>query len=89
MVMSAHSILVIVLIGIIAGWLAGRVMHGARFGVFGDLVIGIIGALVASWLFPRLGVHIGNGLGQNVVYSMLGAITLLMVVRLFSGPRLW
>ncbi len=89
MVVSAHSILVIVLIGVVAGWLAGRVVRGAGFGVFGDLVIGIIGALIASWLFPRLGVRIGNGIGQDIVYSMLGAIILLLVVRLFAGPRYW
>jgi uncharacterized membrane protein YeaQ/YmgE (transglycosylase-associated protein family) len=89
MIISAHGILVIVLIGVVAGWLAGRVVRGAGFGLLGDLVIGMIGALIASWLFPRLGVQIGNGLGQDIVYAMLGAIILLLVVRLFRMPHPW
>jgi uncharacterized membrane protein YeaQ/YmgE (transglycosylase-associated protein family) len=89
MFMSTQSILVILLVGIVAGWLAGKVVRGAGFGLFGDLVIGIIGAFIASWLFPRLGVHIGAGVGQEIVYSMLGAIILLLVIRLIRGPRFW
>jgi uncharacterized membrane protein YeaQ/YmgE (transglycosylase-associated protein family) len=80
--MSTESILVILLVGIVAGWLAGKVVRGAGFGLLGDLVVGIAGAFVASWLFPKLGVHIGSGIGQSIVYSMLGAIILLVVFRL-------
>jgi len=80
--MSTESILVILFVGIVAGWLAGKVVWGTGFGLLGDLVVGIIGAFIASWLFPKLGVHIGSGIVQSIVYSMLGAIILLVVLRL-------
>ncbi len=80
--MSVHSLLVILLIGIVAGWLAGKVVRGGGFGLIGDLVVGIAGAFIASWLFPKFGVHIGTGIGEEIVYAMLGAIILLLVVRL-------
>ena len=80
--MSVHSLLVILLIGIVAGWLAGKVVRGGGFGLIGDLIVGIAGAFIASWLFPKFGVHIGSGIGEEIVYAMLGAIILLLVVRL-------
>ena len=80
--MSVHSLLVILLIGIVAGWLAGKVVRGGGFGLIGDLVVGILGAFIATWLFPRFGVRIGTGIGEEIVYAMLGAIILLLVVRL-------
>jgi uncharacterized membrane protein YeaQ/YmgE (transglycosylase-associated protein family) len=80
--MSVHSLLIILVIGIVAGWLAGLVVSGGGFGLLGDLVIGIAGAFIASWLFPRFGIQIGTGIVQEIVYAMLGAIILLLVVRL-------
>ncbi len=80
--MSVHSLLVILIIGIVAGWLAGKVVRGGGFGLIGDLLVGIAGAFIASWLFPRFGVHIGSGIGEQIVWAMLGAIILLVVVRL-------
>jgi len=80
--LSVHGLLVILLIGIVAGWLAGKVVRGGGFGLLGDLVVGIAGAFIASWLFPKFGVHIGTGIGEEIVYAMLGAIILLLVVRL-------
>jgi uncharacterized membrane protein YeaQ/YmgE (transglycosylase-associated protein family) len=80
--LSVHSLLVILLIGIVAGWLAGKVVRGGGFGLIGDLLVGIAGAFIASWLFPKFGVHIGTGIGEQIVYAMLGAIILLLVVRL-------
>ncbi len=80
--LSVHGLLVILLIGIVAGWLAGKVVRGGGFGLIGDLIVGIAGAFIASFLFPKLGVHIGTGVGEQIVYAMLGAIILLLVVRL-------
>jgi uncharacterized membrane protein YeaQ/YmgE (transglycosylase-associated protein family) len=80
--LEVHSLLVILIIGIVAGWLAGKVVRGGGFGLIGDLVVGILGAFIATWLFPRFGVHIGTGIGEEIVYAMLGAIILLLVVRL-------
>jgi|SRR6266851_3026370 len=85
MYMSTQSILVILVVGIIAGWLAGKIVRGTGFGLIGDLVVGIAGALVATLLFPRLGIHLGSGIVSEIIYSALGAIILLLIVRLIRG----
>jgi uncharacterized membrane protein YeaQ/YmgE (transglycosylase-associated protein family) len=88
MYMSSESLIVILFVGLVAGWLAGKVVRGAGFGIIGDIVIGIIGAFIASWLFPRLGFHIGGGLVAEIIYSAIGAIILLLIVRLVrTGGR--
>ena len=88
MYISSESLLVILFVGLVAGWLAGKVVRGAGFGIIGDIIIGIIGAFIASWLFPKLGIHIGGGLISEIIYSAIGAIILLLIVRLVrSGGR--
>lgn len=82
---SNEGLLVILFVGLIAGWLAGKVVRGTGFGIIGDIVVGICGALVASFLFPKLGIRIGTGLVSEVVYSAIGAVILLLVVRLVRG----
>ena len=89
MYVSNEGILVILFVGLVAGWLAGKIVRGAGFGIIGDIVIGIVGALIASLLFPRLGIHLGYGLVSEIIYSALGAIILLLIVRLVrTGGRL-
>ena len=83
--MSTESILVILFVGIVAGWLAGKVVRGAGFGLLGDLVIGIVGAFIATLLFPRLGLHLGSGIVSEIIFSALGAIILLLIVGLIRG----
>ena len=83
--MSGESILVIIFVGIVAGWLAGQIVRGTGFGLVGDLIIGVLGALVASLLFPRLGFHLGTGIVSEILYSAIGAIVLLLIVRLIRG----
>lgn len=85
MYISNEGLLVILFVGLVAGWLAGKVVRGAGFGLIGDIVIGIAGALVASFLFPKLGIRIGTGLVSEIVYSAIGAVILLLVVRLVRG----
>jgi uncharacterized membrane protein YeaQ/YmgE (transglycosylase-associated protein family) len=85
--LSGESLLVILIVGIIAGWLAGQIVRGAGFGLVGDLVVGVIGAFIASLLFPRLGIRLGTGIVSEIVYSAIGAIVLLLVVRLLQGGR--
>ena len=85
MYMSNESIIVILVVGIVAGWLAGKVVRGTGFGLIGDLVVGVAGAFVASWLFPRFGIHLGTGIVSEIVFSALGAIILLLIVRLIRG----
>jgi uncharacterized membrane protein YeaQ/YmgE (transglycosylase-associated protein family) len=83
--MSGESLLVILFVGIVAGWLAGQIVRGGGFGLIGDLVVGVVGAFVASLLFPRLGLHLGTGIVSEIIYSAIGAIVLLLVIRLVSG----
>jgi uncharacterized membrane protein YeaQ/YmgE (transglycosylase-associated protein family) len=85
MEMSSEGILVILFVGLIAGWLAGKVVRGAGFGIIGDIIVGIAGAFIASYLFPRLGFHLGTGLVSEILYSAIGAIVLLLIVRLLRG----
>ena len=85
MYMSNESLLVILFVGIVAGWLAGKVVRGTGFGLIGDLVVGVIGAFLATLIFPRLGIRLGTGLVSEIVFSSLGAIILLLIVRLVRG----
>ncbi len=86
--MQGEGILVTLFVGLVAGWLAGKVVRGAGFGIIGDIIIGILGAFIAGWLFPRLGFHIGGGIVAEIIYAAIGAILLLLIVRLIrSGGR--
>jgi uncharacterized membrane protein YeaQ/YmgE (transglycosylase-associated protein family) len=88
MYISNEGLLVILFVGLVAGWLAGKIVRGTGFGIIGDIVVGIAGAFVASWLFPRLGIAIGSGLVREIIYSAIGAIILLLIVRLVrTGGR--
>ena len=86
---SNESLLVILLVGVVAGWLAGKLVRGAGFGLVGDLVVGVIGAFVASWLLPRLGIRLGTGIIRAIVNATLGAIVFLLLLRLVSGAGGW
>jgi uncharacterized membrane protein YeaQ/YmgE (transglycosylase-associated protein family) len=83
--LSNQSLLVILVVGIVAGWLAGRVMHGGGFGLIGDLVVGLIGAFIGDWLLPRLGIHLGTGIVELIIAAFIGAVVLLLILRLVSG----
>jgi uncharacterized membrane protein YeaQ/YmgE (transglycosylase-associated protein family) len=88
MYLSSEGLLVILFVGLVAGWLAGKIVRGAGFGIIGDIIIGIAGAFIASWLFPKLGIAIGTGLVREIIYSAIGAIVLLLIVRLIrTGGR--
>jgi uncharacterized membrane protein YeaQ/YmgE (transglycosylase-associated protein family) len=90
MYLSGEGILVILIVGLVAGWLAGKIVQGTGFGLIGDIVIGIVGAFIASWLFPRLGLHIAaSGLVREIIYATAGAILLLIVLRLVRGGGRW
>ena len=88
MQISNEGILVILFVGLIAGWLAGKIVRGTGFGIIGDILVGIAGAFVASLIFPKLGIAIGTGIIREIIYSAIGAIVLLLIVRLLrSGGR--
>jgi uncharacterized membrane protein YeaQ/YmgE (transglycosylase-associated protein family) len=89
MYLSSEGLLVILFVGLVAGWLAGQIVRGTGFGIIGDILVGIVGAFIASLLFPRLGLHLGSSLVSEIIYSAIGAIILLLVVRLVrTGGRL-
>ena len=85
MYMSGESLLVILMVGIIAGWLAGQIMQGTGFGIVGDLLIGIVGAFIGSWLLPQLGIHLGLGIVAAIINATIGALILLLIIRLVRG----
>ncbi len=87
--MSNESILVIIVVGIVAGWLAGQIVQGTGLGIIGDLVVGIAGAFVGGWLLPRLGIHLGTGMVSAIINATLGAVVLLLLIRLLSGGIGW
>ena len=80
--MDGESLIIFIVVGIIAGWLAGQVVRGGGFGLIGDLVVGIVGALIAGWLFPRAGISLGGGIVGSIISAAIGAILLLVVLRL-------
>src|SRR4030081_3805794 len=85
MYISGEGLLVILLVGLIAGWLAGQIVEGTGFGLLGDLLIGIVGAFIGNWLLPRLGIHLGAGIVAAIVNATIGAVVLLLIVRLLRG----
>jgi uncharacterized membrane protein YeaQ/YmgE (transglycosylase-associated protein family) len=85
MVLSNEGIIVILFVGLVAGWLAGKIVRGTGFGIIGDIIVGIAGAFITSLLFPRLGIHLGTGIVSEIIYSAIGAVLLLLIVRLLRG----
>jgi uncharacterized membrane protein YeaQ/YmgE (transglycosylase-associated protein family) len=79
--MDLRYLIWFLLIGLAAGWLAGRIMKGKGFGVLGDMVVGVIGAFVGGWVFGLLGLAAGGLLGR-LITATVGAILLLYVLRL-------
>ena len=75
------SIVLWLIIGAIAGWLAGLVMKGGGFGLVGDIIVGIVGAVVAGFLFPALGVSLGGGIVGAIIAAAIGAIILLAIIK--------
>jgi len=84
MTITIPALLVILLIGAIAGWLAGLVLKGHGQGVLVNMVVGILGAVLASWLLPKVGIYIGGGFIATTINATIGAVILLVVLRLFS-----
>ena len=83
--LSDEGLIVILVVGVIAGWLAGKVVKGNGFGLVGDAAIGIVGALIGDWLLHRLGVHVGAGIIGLVINATIGAIALLLALRLLGA----
>ena len=87
MYLSNESLLVILFVGVIAGWLAGKIVAGGGFGLIGDLALGVIGAFIGDWLLPRLHIHLGTGILSAIINATIGAVILLVIVRVIAGRR--
>jgi uncharacterized membrane protein YeaQ/YmgE (transglycosylase-associated protein family) len=81
--MELQTLLIILAIGAVAGWLAGVIMKGGGYGLLGDIVIGIIGAFIGGFLFGLLGISAGGLVGQ-IITATVGAIVLIFVLRMFK-----
>ena len=80
--MTAQSIIVILIIGAIAGWLAGLIVRGAGFGIVGNIIVGIVGALLASWLLPQLGISLGGSALRDIINATIGGVIILVILSL-------
>ena len=80
--MDLTALIITLVIGAVAGWLAGQVVKGSGYGLIGDIVVGIVGALVAGWLFPRVGLSLGGGIIGAILAATIGAVIVLVIIRL-------
>ena len=76
------TILVVLVIGAVAGWLAGLIVRGMGFGLIGNIIVGIVGAFIAGWLLPRIGIVIGGGMIASIINATIGAVVLLVILGL-------
>lgn len=80
--MSLIAILIWIVVGAVAGWLAGLVMRGAGFGLVGNILVGIVGAVVAGFLLPKVGIVIGGNIVAAILNAFIGAVIVLFVIGL-------
>ena len=78
--MDGQTLLVFLIVGAVAGWLAGVIVKGHGFGLVGNIVVGIIGAFLAGWLLPMLGIAIGGGIVAAIIDALIGAVILLVII---------
>ena len=82
--MSAETLIIWIIVGAVAGWLAGLVVRGFGFGLVGNIVVGIIGAFLGGWLFGVAGFSIGAGIVNTIFTAFIGAVVLLLIVRVIK-----
>ena len=80
--MALEAIIIILIVGAVAGWLAGQIVRGMGFGLIGNIVVGIVGAFIAGWLLPRIGIVIGGGMIASIINATIGAVILLVILGL-------
>jgi uncharacterized membrane protein YeaQ/YmgE (transglycosylase-associated protein family) len=84
MVMTIEALIVWLVIGAIAGWLAGLIVEGYGLGLMGNIAVGIVGAIIAGWLLPRIGFVFVGGIVAAIINAVIGAVILLLVIGLFK-----
>jgi uncharacterized membrane protein YeaQ/YmgE (transglycosylase-associated protein family) len=87
MVMTIEALVIWLVIGAVAGWLAGQIMEGYGFGLIGNMVVGIVGALIAGWLLPKLGFVLMGGVVAAIINAVIGAVVLLAAMGFVKKRR--
>ena len=82
--MAVEAIIIMLIIGAVAGWLAGLIVNGIGFGLIGNIVVGIVGAFIAGWLLPRIGIFIGGSIIASIINATIGAVVLLVIIGLIK-----
>ena len=82
--MEVQALIVFLVFGAVAGWLAGQIVRGMGFGLIGNIVVGIVGAFIAGWLLPQVGIAIGGGIIAAIVNALIGAVILLVILGLIK-----
>ncbi len=82
--MQIESLVVLLAVGAVAGWLAGQIMKGYGFGLVGNIVVGVVGAFIAGLVLPAIGVSIGSGILGSIIHSTIGAVILLFLIGLIK-----
>ncbi len=85
--MHFESLIGMLVIGALAGWLSGKIMQGRGFGVLGNIIVGIVGAFLAGSIFPALGFSVGGGILASIIHATIGAVILLFVIGLIRKGR--
>jgi uncharacterized membrane protein YeaQ/YmgE (transglycosylase-associated protein family) len=79
-----YSLIAWIVIGLIAGWIAGTISRGRGFGCIGDIILGLVGAVLGGWIFEKLGIF-GGGTLYSLAAATVGAVVLVSIARLFAG----
>jgi uncharacterized membrane protein YeaQ/YmgE (transglycosylase-associated protein family) len=82
--MDVEALIIWLIVGAIAGWLAGMVVKGGGYGLIGDIIVGIVGGFIAGWLLPQIGIVIGGGIIAAIINAFIGAVILLIALRLIK-----
>lgn len=82
--MAAQGLIVWLIIGGVAGWLAGLIVRGGGYGVIGDIVVGIVGSMLFGWLFGASGMAVGSGIIGSIIAATIGAVLLILLLRLVT-----
>jgi uncharacterized membrane protein YeaQ/YmgE (transglycosylase-associated protein family) len=82
---DGRGIIITLVIGLVAGWGASKIVSGTGLGLIGDIVVGVVGAFIAAWLFPYLGIALGTGVIREIIDALIGAVILLVVIKLIRG----
>jgi uncharacterized membrane protein YeaQ/YmgE (transglycosylase-associated protein family) len=85
--MTTEGLLIILIVGLVAGWLASVLVRGGGMGLLGDLLVGLVGSLIGTWLAPQIHLSLGTGIAAEIIYAVLGAVILLVIIRLVFGFR--